>query len=132
MTRPRDKDRRSTLLDQRRAIDEQLRKIDARQREQDRKDDTRRKVIAGALALEDMQKNPHSPFARRLHDLLNEFVELRSRHLFSFLPKLDVRAEAKVVSKDMMAPPTAPVAPEEPVRNPTPLATGYTGPKAPG
>ena len=132
MARPRDKDRRSSLLEQRRAIDEQLRKIEARQREQDRKDDTRRKVIAGALALEDMQKNPDSPLAARLRELLHDYVEPRSRHLFAFLPKLDVRSEANIVARDMMAPPTAPDVPAEPVRNPAPLATGYREPKTPG
>jgi hypothetical protein len=41
---------------------------------QDRKDDTRRKIIAGALALNHREKNPTSDFARKLDALLDEYV----------------------------------------------------------
>ena len=40
----------------------------------DRKDDTRRKIIAGALALNHREKNPDSDFARKLNALLDEYV----------------------------------------------------------
>jgi hypothetical protein len=55
----------------------------------ERKADTRRKVIAGALALEHLAKNPDGEFARVLISLLDNFAEERSRYLFPFLPKRD-------------------------------------------
>ena len=60
-------------------IEAQLRALDAKAKESDRKNDTRRKVIAGALVLEDMEKNPNDPLAARLLYLLNAYVEPRSR-----------------------------------------------------
>lgn len=54
--------------------------------EQQRKNDTRRKIIAGALALEHAQHDPD--FAATLAGLLNEHVtKPQDRALFDFLPE---------------------------------------------
>jgi hypothetical protein len=53
---------------------------------QQRKDDTRRKIIAGAIALEYAQHDPD--FAAALAGLLNEKVtKPADRALFDFLPE---------------------------------------------
>ena len=59
----------------------------ARNRAKSRKDDTRRKIIAGALALHHLEKNPHSPFAQTLTRLLDEYVtKPHERALFDLPP----------------------------------------------
>jgi hypothetical protein len=66
---------RLTLLRQRRdQIDAQLRAIEARNKQAERKADTRRKVIAGALALEHFERNRDSEFGRIMFRLLDEYV----------------------------------------------------------
>jgi len=64
----------------------QLRDLEAKASAQARKDDTRRKVIAGALALEHMQKNAGSEFGKVMLRLLDEYALPRDRHLFPDLP----------------------------------------------
>jgi len=59
--------------------------MEARQAAQDRKDDTRRKVIAGALALEHLEKNPEDPFSKKLFRLLDEYARPNERRLFEHL-----------------------------------------------
>lgn len=82
-------DKMATLLKKQEEIANQLKQLKAREKDSERKADTRRKVIAGALALEHLGKEPTSEFARVLFKLLDDYVEPRSRHLFSFLPKRD-------------------------------------------
>ncbi len=68
-------------------LDAQKKALEARQKETDRKADTRRKVIAGALALEHIEKNAGSDFARTLMRLLDEYVTRPAdRALFPSLP----------------------------------------------
>ncbi len=55
-------------------LDARIKKIKARERERNRKRETRRKIIAGALALHHMRKNPESQFSKVLVRLLNEYV----------------------------------------------------------
>jgi len=64
---------------------EQIRGLKARQALQDRKDDTRRKVIAGALALEHLEKNPNDPFSRKILSLIDEYARPNERRLFEHL-----------------------------------------------
>ena len=52
-----------------------LEKFEAAKAERERKLDTRRKIIVGALALEHMAQNPKSAFAAELGALLNRYVE---------------------------------------------------------
>ena len=58
----------------------------AAEKDQARRDDTRRKVIAGALALEHFEKNPGSEFGKKMFELLDEYTRPDDRHLFAFLP----------------------------------------------
>ncbi len=68
-------------------IDTKLKAIKARERNQERKNDTRRKIIIGALALEHTNKNPHSEFAKKVHSLINEYtIDDKSRALFDLEP----------------------------------------------
>ncbi len=60
----------------------------ARQEEKDhaRREDARRKIIAGALALEHFEKNPDTEFGKVMFRLLDEYARADDRHLFEFLP----------------------------------------------
>jgi hypothetical protein len=65
----------------------QLKAMEARETEKARKADTRRKVIAGALAVEHMEKNPNSEFGKVLLRLLDEYVTRPAdRAMFPTLP----------------------------------------------
>ena len=59
---------------QRRQLDARIKKAKRAESQQARKDDTRRKIIAGALALEHAEKNPDSELAKTMRRLLNEYV----------------------------------------------------------
>jgi hypothetical protein len=79
-------DKLETLRKRQEEIANQVKLLEAREREQARKDDARRKIIAGALALEHYEKNKASEFGRQMFRLLDEYVEPRSRGLFPDLP----------------------------------------------
>ncbi|MGE4046482.1 MAG: mobilization protein [Acetobacteraceae bacterium] len=72
-----------------------LRHARAQEKEQARADDARRKIIAGALALEHYEKNPGSEFGKILFRLLDEYARPEDRQLFEFLPKRDVTEAAE-------------------------------------
>lgn len=87
MPRQKPTDKIETLRRKRAELDAQLKAAEARANETARKADTRRKVIAGALAVEHMEKNPNSEFANVLGRLLNEYVvRPADRALFPSLP----------------------------------------------
>lgn len=68
-------------------IDAQIKLKQARLQQQARKDDTRRKIIAGALALEHAILNPDTEFGKKLFRLLDEYVITdRERALFDMAP----------------------------------------------
>ena len=71
---PMAKSRLDKLKEQRAQLDEKIKVASRRESQQRRKADTRRKIIAGALALEHMEKNPGSAFAKKLASLLDEYV----------------------------------------------------------
>lgn len=75
MSRIKQTDKLLSLKEKMKQLAAQAAAIEARQKEQDRKDDTRRKVIAGALALEHLAANPSSEFAIVFNQLLNEYVK---------------------------------------------------------
>lgn len=78
------------LREQQAQLAARIKTIEARERQQTRKDDTRRKVIAGALALHHMEKNPGSSFTKTLMSLLNEYVTRpNERRLFGLDPLPD-------------------------------------------
>ena len=62
------------LRDKHKEIALQIKNLEARTRDQDRKDDTRRKIIVGALALENMAQHPGSEFSQELWKVLNRWV----------------------------------------------------------
>ncbi len=57
----------------------------AKGKDQARRDDARRKIIAGALALEHSELHPDSEFGQTMRMLLREHVRADDRHLFEFL-----------------------------------------------
>jgi hypothetical protein len=67
----------------------ELRLARAAQQDQARRDDARRKIIAGALALEHFEKNAGSEFGTVMFRLLDEYTRLEDRKLFEFLPVRD-------------------------------------------
>jgi hypothetical protein len=74
-------------LEQRLAkVQRDLRFARAAQKDEARRIDTRRKVIAGALALEHFAKNPASEFGKTMFRLLDEYARPDDRPLFEFLP----------------------------------------------
>jgi hypothetical protein len=75
------------LKAQRDQITNQIKALEARRQQQARRDDTRRKIIAGALALEHTEKNPDSAFAKKLLGLIDEYVTRpNERKLFGLEP----------------------------------------------
>lgn len=87
MPRRSSADRLELLRQKRDQIDAQLKSLESRNKQAERKADTRRKVIAGALALEHFEKNRDSEFARTLFRLLDEYVvRPHDRALFPDLP----------------------------------------------
>jgi hypothetical protein len=90
MARRTNTDRLELLRHKRDQLDAQLRALEARNKQAERKADTRRKVIAGALALEHFEANRESEFARVLFRLMDEYVvRPHDRALFSFLPQTE-------------------------------------------
>ena len=86
MPRLSNTDKMTELRKRQAEIAAQLKLLEARDREQARKDDSRRKIIAGALALEHLEKNADTPFGKQMLRLLDEYVAPRNRGLFPFLP----------------------------------------------
>jgi C4-dicarboxylate-specific signal transduction histidine kinase len=81
------------LLDKKAQIDAQIKAVAARTRTQDRKNDTRRKVIVGALALHHMEKNPDSGFTKTLMAVLDEYVtRAAERRLLGLKPLAEAPA----------------------------------------
>lgn len=75
------------LLAKKSQIDAQLQAARARDRQQKRKDDTRRKIISGALALEHAERNPDSEFSRTMLRLIQEGTKSdKDRALFDLDP----------------------------------------------
>ena len=87
MARRTTTDRLDLLRQKRDQLDAQLRALEARNKQAERKADTRRKVIAGALALEHFEANRDSEFGRVMFRLLDEYVvRPHDRALFPDLP----------------------------------------------
>ena len=90
------KNRLQTLTERRAKLDAQIKDLQARERQKERKEDTRRKIIVGALVLTHMEKNKRSEFAKKVNALINEYVvKDKERALFSLapLPKNDNETE---------------------------------------
>lgn len=79
---------REKLLEKRARLDARLKALAVQDQRQKRKDDTRRKVIAGALCLEHAETHPE--FAAELRKIINRFVTRpQDRALFDFLGERD-------------------------------------------
>lgn len=92
MARLNASDRKAALEVKRAQLDAQLKALEAREKETARKEDTRRKVVAGAIALEHLEKHAKTGWAKEFRDLLDKFVEPRNRHLFAFLATVEPKA----------------------------------------
>ena len=92
MPRLSTQERAEILRRKRDQLDAQLKALDARAKQAERKADTRRKVIAGALALEHFEKNRESEFGKILYRLLDEYVvRPHDRALFPDLPNPEMQ-----------------------------------------
>ena len=97
--KPMSTERRQKLLEKKRQLDAQIKALEARERQAERKRDTRRKVIAGALALE--HAGYDEEFGQTLFRLLNRHVTRpQDRALFD-LPE---REEPEGADQDNAAP----------------------------
>ena len=86
-------DKRASLLEQQKAIAAKLRAIDLSERKLPVKI-TRALKYHGVNRADGYREKPAKPLANRVRELLNQFVEPRDRHLFPFLPPVEV-AKAK-------------------------------------
>ncbi len=76
-----------SLREKQKRLAARIRDFEAKERQRDRKLDTRRKIIAGALALHHMEKNPTSDFTRKMTALIEEYVtKTTERALFGLGP----------------------------------------------
>ena len=73
------------------ALEMEKARLTKRQRERARKEDTRRKIIAGAIALTHADAN--DAFGAELYRALGRFVRERDRHLFDLPPRRTGRPE---------------------------------------
>lgn len=89
MPRQSDDERMATLNARMAKLQRQIRTIKSREKDQARRIDARRKIIAGALALEHFERNPGSEFGQTMFRLLDRYVRPEERVLFDFLPKRD-------------------------------------------
>jgi hypothetical protein len=86
MARQKIADEIEALRRHREQLDAKLKAAEAKQKDKERQDNERRKVIAGGLVLEHIAANPDSEFARVFSDLVNKAVSRSiDRALFSAL-----------------------------------------------
>ena len=97
--------RRQKLLDKKAQLDAQLRQLDARERVQERKRDTRRKVIAGGMALKHAEIDDE--FAAAMFKLINRYVTRpQDRNLFrEIFPELGDAAPSEKAVEQNSTPP---------------------------
>jgi hypothetical protein len=88
-------EKKADLLKKRQQIEAQLKDLKARERETSRKEDTRRKVIAGAIALEHLERNDSTPWTQEFCALLDKYVDARARYLFPVLSAAPAKPKAK-------------------------------------
>ena len=81
--------RKADIRAQQLRINRQLRRVQSRKKDQARSEDARRKIIAGALALEHFAKNPGSEFGQIMFRLIDQYTRPEDRWLFDFLPVRD-------------------------------------------
>jgi hypothetical protein len=87
--------RKADIKAQQLRVNRQLRAVQSRKKSKSRSDDTHRKIIAGALALEHAAKNPGSEFGQIMFRLLDQYARPEDRWLFEFLPVRDATPDAE-------------------------------------
>jgi hypothetical protein len=87
--------RKAEIRAQQLRLNRQLRAVQSRKKDQARSHDARRKIIAGALALEHFAKNPGSEFGQVMFRLLDQYTRPEDRWLFDFLPVRDASPDAE-------------------------------------
>ena len=81
-------ERLAKLQQQRAKIERQIRQQKLKLKTEERRKDTRRKIILGALVEKHCALNPDSTFARQVQKLINQYVEReQDRELFGLAPK---------------------------------------------
>jgi hypothetical protein len=85
MAHKSDEERLAALLARRNRTDAAIRRLKSKNDKAARAQDARRKIVAGALALEHTIKNPGSEFARIMLRLLDEYARPHERFLFDDL-----------------------------------------------
>jgi hypothetical protein len=101
MPKQKPADKLTGLREKMKQLAAQAAALEARQKEADRKADTRRKVIAGALAIEHMEANAPSEFGKVMLRLLDEYVTRPAdRALF---PSLPAKAAANGITQPVAA-----------------------------
>lgn len=85
MPRQSDAERLAALVARRERTDAQIRRLKSKNEKTARAQDARRKIVAGALALEHTTRNPGSEFARIMLRLLDEYARPHERFLFADL-----------------------------------------------
>ncbi len=76
------------LIEQRKALDAQIKLEQNRENEKKKKDDTRRKILAGAAVLDEAAKHPK--FKAELESLLGRFLKRTDERALFGLPPLPV------------------------------------------
>lgn len=89
------------LLDKREQLDAQIKALEARTRTQERKNDTRRKIIWGALAMTDIAKHPDTPAAKHLRRLADEYVTRPGDRALLGLSPLPDQGEATALASTL-------------------------------
>lgn len=83
------------LLQKRSQLDAKIQQTRARLRQHERKKDTRRKIIVGALAMEHADQGNDPEFAATLFRLLNRYVTRPADRALLDLPPLNDDAQAQ-------------------------------------
>jgi len=94
MPRQTDEERLAALNERMGRLQRQIRTIKSREKDQARRIDARRKIIAGALALEHFAKSPGSEFGETMFRLLDRYVRPEERVLFDFLPQREASSDS--------------------------------------
>lgn len=83
--RPKNQERIETLRSRRAQIDAELLRLEAKAKAEDRKTDTRRKILIGAVVMQEMEKRPD--FATWMRKLIGQrLTRSRDRALFGMGP----------------------------------------------
>jgi hypothetical protein len=91
----------AALVARRNRTETAIRRLKTRNEKAARAQDARRKIVAGALALEHTTRNPGSEFARVLVRLLDEYARPHERFLFAdLLPGGSPTGEGKNLAGD--------------------------------